>query len=258
MKNHNLKLLAVLMAVVLAASLTACAKKAQESAPAAQAASDEVPEEETDSKKDTDEVPEESQVTDDNGQSSDENDPNWDGPIGDEEYDGPSNFLEDQAGRTEFKDDDDVISCLKSGQGYAVINLKGADNSILLVAEKISAEGTTPDASAYGKYNGTYMGLTDIGSFADDADILRLEDGILYSGTSTTYESHFLDKDSGSIIGKDWVMKGTDEGKDTYTGFLREENDFDHDKNFEGGAEEFDAMIKERSEKAPLIFTVVK
>ena len=256
MKNHNARLLTILLTIVLAFVLTACARKAQAPAPEAQAATDEVPEEEADSKKDTDEVPEEGQMSDE--PSSDENDADWEGPVGDEEYDGPGNFLEDQAGRTEFKDDDDVISCLKSGQGYVVVNLKGADNSILLVAEKISAEGTATDASAYGKYSGTYMGLTDIGSFADDADILRLQDGILYSGTSTTYESHFLDKDSGSIIGKDWVMKGTDEGKDTYTGFLREENDFDHDKNFEGGAEEFDEMIKERSEKAPLIFTVVK
>ncbi len=256
MKNHNSRVLALLLTVILAFALCACAKKAQAPAQEAQVATDEVPEEETDSKKDTDEVPEEGQMSDE--PSSDENDPNWAGPVGDEEYDGPSNFLEDQAGRTEFKDNDDVISCLKSGQGYVVITLKGGDEGVLLVAKTVSEEGTATDASVYGKYNGIYMGLTDVGSFADDADILRYEDGILYAGTSTTYDSFFLEKESRAIISKDWVMKGTDEGKDTYTGFLREENDFDHDKNFEGGEAEFDAMLKDRSTKAPLVFTVVK
>lgn len=257
MKNHNSRLLALLLGIMLAFTLCACAKKAQAPAPEAPVATDEVPEEEEDSKKDTDEVPEEGQMSDDDS-SSDQNDEDWDGPVGDEEYDGPTDFLQEQSGRTEFKDNDDVISCLKSGQGYAIINLKGGDSELLLVTKKVGEDGTATDATVYGMFNGAYMSLTDVGAYADGFDVLRLDDGILYAGSDDKYESYFLEKDSGSIIMKDWVMKGTDDGKVKFTGFMREENDFDHDKNFEGGEAEFDAMLKDRSTKAPLVFTVVK
>lgn len=262
MKKHYNRSLAMIIALLLITTLafTACGRKA----PADVSAVEPVKEQTTDAKPESDEVPEEEEVAadlkdvpEDESEAPKSDFPEGsDGPVGDEEYDGPSDFLQEQSGKTEFKDYDEIVSLLTSGQGYAYIKLKGSDDDILAITEKVADDGSASDASVYGKFEGKLQELTNVGGYGEYP--LRLDEGILYAGDADNYESYFISKEYGSIMMKDYVMRGEDDGKVEYTGFLRPTNDFDHDKNFIGGEAEFEEMIKERDLKPVLEFTKVQ
>ncbi len=175
-----------------------------------------------------------------------------------EEYDGPEDFLQEQSGKTEFENLDDVIANLKPGQGYAKIQLYGCDVDILAVTDTVfEADNSAAEAALY----------TDIGSGAYNLTLvtgngssypLRYEDGIIYGGDNHEYISYFAyeNEDTVGVMVKDCVSDG--DGAGEYSGFLREENSFDNDTEFTGGQEEFEAMLAEREEKPVLEFTVVE
>ena len=173
-------------------------------------------------------------------------------------YEGPEDFLQDQSGKLEFKDFDEVISCLKDGQGYAYIKVYGYDGDVLAVAEQVFlADHSAPEASLYAMKDGKphCMGLvTGNGS----AYPLRLADGIIYGGDNHNYQTYFLSESAGfpGIMQKDLVYDGIDsDGK--FGGFMRDDNVFDKDKDFTGGQEEFDALIAERESKPIIEFTII-
>ncbi len=167
-------------------------------------------------------------------------------------------FVEEQSGRSDFKDLDDIISCLKPGQGYAKVKLTGDDGEVLIVTDQVfEADNSAYEGHLYHIVDGTpvYMGVvTGNGS----AYPLRYEDGILYAGDNHDYESYFISPEYKSLMVKDSVMDGINDGSNSYFGFLRETNDYDHDKDFTGGAKEFEAMIAERDKKPIIVFTKVK
>ena len=53
------------------------------------------------------------------------------------------------------------------------------------------------------------------------------------------------------------VTEDTSSGTASYTGFLRDKNDFDSTQDFTGGKEEFDALLKEMNSQPVLTFTIV-
>ena len=168
------------------------------------------------------------------------------------------NFLTEQAGRDEFKDYDDVISCLEKGQGYAMLKLKGYDGEVLAVSDLVfEADQTSDRATLYMLQNGKPVYIGEVNGNGS-AYPLRLADGIIYAGDNHNYMTHFMSSAYQGIMVKDYVTDGIDFGDANYMGTLRDVNDFDHDQEFTGGEKEFEQLIKDRESKPAITFTVIK
>ena len=175
---------------------------------------------------------------------------NSDGEMMDE----PMDFLQEQSGKREFKDYDEVISCLTPGQGYAYLKLGSED--ALAVAEKVNPDDHTAEtASCYVMKDGKPV---EAGYVFGNGIPLRAKDGIIYGGDEESFEADFLGPNGDGIMVKDYIYKTNENGKTEYGGFTRETNDFDHDKNFEGGEEEFNALMEERDQVPVIEFTIVE
>ncbi len=168
------------------------------------------------------------------------------------------NFLTEQAGREDFKDYDDVISCLEKGQGYAKLKLKGYDGEVLAVSDLVfEADQTSDRATLYMLQNGKPVYIGEVNGNGS-AYPLRLADGIIYAGDNHNYMTHFMSSAYQGIMVKDYVTDGIDFGDANYMGTLRDVNDFDHDQEFTGGEKEFEQLIKDRESKPAITFTVIK
>ncbi len=184
----------------------------------------------------------------------------WD-PValsGDGGYYGPEDFLQEQSGKTAFTDYDDVIANLKSGQGYAKFTLYGCDLEFLAVTEQVfEANKSAAEASVYAD-TGSGASMCTLVTGNGSSYPLRIEDGILYGGDNHNYLTYFAfeNEDTVGIMQKDCVSDG--DGAGEYSGFLREDNEFDSETEFTGGQEEFEKLISEREEKPILEFTVVE
>ena len=180
-------------------------------------------------------------------------------PAGEEDgYYGPEDFVQEQSGKTEFTDYEDVIANLKDGQGYAYIQVYGYDGDVLAVSDSVFlADHSASDATLYAMQDGKPKSLGIVAGNGS-AYPLRLADGIIYSGDNHNYETYFMTTSGGipGIMAKDVVSDGID-GDGSFSGFLREDNTFDNDKDFTGGQEEFDALIKDRESKPIIEFTIV-
>lgn len=173
----------------------------------------------------------------------------------DAESNGPDNFVSYQSGVLEFKDYDDVISHLTAGQGYAYISLTGQDEEVLAATELVfEADKSAYEASLFNMIDGKCASLGVV-SGNGSAFPLRLSDGVLYGGDNHNYEAYFLTQD-GYLMMKDYVSDG--DGAGEFSGFLREDNSFEETAAFDGGQEDFEALLAAR-DAAPLIeFTVVE
>ena len=180
-------------------------------------------------------------------------------PAGEEDgYYGPEDFVQEQSGKTEFTDYEDVIANLKDGQGYAYIQVYGYDGDVLAVSDSVFlADHSAADATLYAMQDGKPKSLGIVAGNGS-AYPLRLADGIIYSGDNHNYETYFMNTSGGipGIMAKDVVSDGIN-GDGSFSGFLREDNNFDNDKDFTGGQEEFDALIKDRESKPIIEFTIV-
>ncbi|MBQ3786183.1 MAG: hypothetical protein II799_02810 [Lachnospiraceae bacterium] len=169
----------------------------------------------------------------------------------------PADFVQEQSGKTEFDSYDDVIANLKKDQGYTYIKLTGADDELLGVTDTLYAPDNTSDCIAiYAMKDGKAVNIGNVFSSGEDYP-LRYEDGIIYAGDAHDYESCFVSKEYGGIMTKDYIAVEVTANGNTYSGFMRESNDFDHDTEFTGGKEEFDKLYNERERKAPIIFEKV-
>ena len=52
-----------------------------------------------------------------------------------EEFDYPSNAMEERVGKTSFDSYDEIISLLEPGEAYAKVNIKGYDGEVLLITD---------------------------------------------------------------------------------------------------------------------------
>lgn len=173
-------------------------------------------------------------------------------------YDGYDDFVQEQAGKKEFKDFDEIIASLKEGQGYTTINLYGSDVDFLVVTDMVfQADNSAYEASLYTDIGfGPYQLTTVSGN--GSAYPLRYEKGILYAGDNHEYISYFSfeNEETVGVMVKDCVTDGDAKGE--YSGFLREDNSYDNDKEFTGGREEFEKLLTEREEHPVLEFTAIK
>ncbi len=262
MKKKFMSFAPILLAVIMiAAVLSGCGKDDEKE----EALANGVNTEEADEDADTEDTEEEEEIYEDEDEEYSEDDEDFDdGDIadddeevaeGDEEWIDYDDFVQEQSQKYDFKDYDDIIANLQSGQGYAYIRLQGLDEDILAVSDTVSSEGTASDASLYGMENGAPVFMSSVGGYGDDHP-LRLDNGILYTGDEHSYETYFISKEYSSLMMKDSIEEDTESGQVEYFGFTRSENDFDNDKDFTGGEEEFKALISERDKKSVIKFTV--
>ncbi len=171
----------------------------------------------------------------------------------------PSDFVQEQSGKTSFDSYDDVIAALTPGQGYAYIELKGSDEKLLAVTDLVfEADHTAYEASIYGILDGKVSQLSVV-TGAGSSYPLRVEDGILYSGSNHSYETYFISAEYGGLMMKDSISDGVDTGTNEFSGFTREENTFDAPTtDYTGSQEEFDKLLAERENKKAIEFTVVE
>ncbi|MCR5342018.1 MAG: hypothetical protein K6E70_01470 [Butyrivibrio sp.] len=66
----------------------------------------------------------------------------------------------------------------------------------------------------------------------------------------------FENEETVGVMVKDCVTDGDAKGE--YSGFLREDNSYDNDKEFTGGREEFAKLLTEREEHPVWEFTAIK
>ena len=172
-----------------------------------------------------------------------------------EEAMGPSDFVQEQSGKLEFADYDEIISFLKPGQGYVILQV-GDDDNVLAVAEEVNKDDkTATSASCYVMKDGKPV---EVGYVIANGIPLRAKDGIVYGGDKDNYESNFLNPTGDGIMAKAYIYKADADGKTEYGGFMRETNSFDQDQDFTGGEEEFNALIKERDSMPVIEFTIVE
>lgn len=173
----------------------------------------------------------------------------------------PSDFLQEREHKESFESEEEIISALQEGEGYTHLKLTGSDAEVLGITEAVAEEDgkiTARDIAIYVNRDGKYSNAGNAFS-AEDGDAIRYADGTLILLGEDSYESHFLTSDGDGLMVKDYIYRDDSDGTETYGGFLREANDFDHDEDVpEDGKDIFDSLMKE-GEKAPYLeFTVVE
>ena len=173
----------------------------------------------------------------------------------------PSSFVETVAGKTDFASYDEIISYLKKGQGYAYIKLKGYNGDILAITESVYTENNenhSIDVSLYGEKDGVVKNLGNAFSTEEKYPIAVGGD-VVYACYSNNYESLFITPDGDGLMVKDYIYGEDDgSGKLTYSGFLRESNNFDDTADFTGGEKEFNEYWENYKAATPINFTVVE
>lgn len=243
-RKFALYLIVALLGILLASTLTGCGKDDEEKNASA-ATSEEADDEDT----------EEDASDEDEEDTGDDEEFDAEADGEDEELSDYDDFVQEQSGKPEFKDFDEIISSLKTGQGYAYIRLQGLDEDILAVTESLSGTSAL-DASLYCMEDGKCTFMSVVGGDSPES-VLRLDDGILYTGDEECYETYFVSSEYKSLMMKDSVEEFTEDGTKEYIGFLRKTNDFDNDEDFTGGEKEFKSLLDERSQKPPIEFTKV-
>ena len=173
----------------------------------------------------------------------------------------PDSFVDIAAGKIDFASYDEVLSYLKKGQGYAYVKVKGYDGDILAVTESVYTENNenhSIDVALYGEKNGV---VNDFGNaFSNEKEYpIAVGDGIVFSCYTNNYETLFINPDVDGFMVKDYIYGEDDgSGKLTYSGFLRESNNFDDTADFTGGEKEFNEYWENYKAATPINFTVVE
>ncbi len=176
----------------------------------------------------------------------------------------PSDFLQEKTGKDVYASYDEVISELEKGQGYAFVTLSGYDGDVLLITDyvydNLDGNMATIQANVYADYDGA---VTNIGNVFTQGTAypIACEDGLLYLGGNHSYETDWISSENHSIMVKDYIFEDFDsEGKSSYSGFLRETPDYDHDEDVtdENGEALFRELTEECLNKKIVNFTVVE
>ncbi|RKM55297.1 hypothetical protein D6853_11300 [Butyrivibrio sp. X503] len=120
---------------------------------------------------------------------------------------------------TKFKTLKELEQSLTKKQGFAYLNVQGANASVIAVIDAINGGGTRP-VKFYTQKSGEnkvyYAGTLT----AHDFMISR--NGVIYASLGRTYETYFLSTDGRSLEHKDYIERG--EGEKTKTAYFRENN----------------------------------
>ena len=168
----------------------------------------------------------------------------------------PSSFLEERCGRTSFDSYEEIIGLLEPGEGYAYINVKGADDPILVIADEFFNDGKNGNntLAAY-PYILNQEGKYAFGSlfFAEStaAPIAVSTDGLVYCAAENAMDIECLGTngtDVPAVMAMEYVYVSYDDNGENpeYGGFIRTENTVvDND-----GTELIGDAAKEAFEKA--------
>ncbi len=176
----------------------------------------------------------------------------------------PSSFLEEKAGKGAFESEEEILSYLEKGQGYAYVELTGSDEKVLGVSGEIyekDGKNVGAEICLYGERDGKYINLGNAYAY-DEQHPLQCADGVIVCNSDEMYEEDFLSADEGYVMVKAYLYKSEDEnGKTVYGGFIREDNSFDESKEQEvpeDGADIFDKYTKSATDIPVIEFTVVE
>lgn len=173
----------------------------------------------------------------------------------------PNSFVEIQAEKTEFSSYEEVISYLEKGQGYAYVTLTGYEGDVLLITEQTyEIDGSTAAmvADVYLNIDGKVRHASAVGGDGT-AYPIRCADNVLYTAGNHDVCSYFISEENQSIMVKDSIMESFDEnGTATYLGFLRQQNDFDHDEEVDTDSDQIFLDKMEEYSAAPILtFTMI-
>lgn len=146
----------------------------------------------------------------------------------------PSNEFEERVGQYSFESYDEIISLLQPGEAYAYVDIKGADEPILLVTsytyDNLDGNMAAIDATPYlinpdGKYSAGSVFFT--GGTA--TPIALTDDGCVILGTHETLSKQCIGEngtDYKGIMVMEYIYMNYDEegNPGTYGGFIRTEN----------------------------------
>lgn len=171
---------------------------------------------------------------------------------------GPSDFVQEQSGKTEFDDFDDLIASLMQGQGYTYIQLQGEEDQLLAVTDLVFlADNSASEACIYGIRDGKAVNIGNV--FGNGSAFpLRCKDGIIYGGDNHRYETYFISEEWQSLMMKDYISDGVVEGSGQFVGFTRKTSRYEDTVDFTGGEEEFSELMDQREEVPLLKFTIIE
>lgn len=140
----------------------------------------------------------------------------------------PSNFMEERVGKVAFESQQDIISSLESGEGYAYISLKGATEKVLVISNDIFDMGEKKCSTTVYPYIKNEEGMYVCGSvFVTDSNATPIAvsgDGLVYCATQDTIEKMCLSSDTNGIMDMVYLYMDIASEETSYGGFIREEN----------------------------------
>lgn len=147
----------------------------------------------------------------------------------------PSNSFEERVGRDSFDSYDEIIGLLKAPESYAFVNIKGADEPVLVLAmetfggEEIGFNGAL-EAFPYIKLaDGKFHAGSGFFTISTGTPIAVSDDGIVYCATHDSMTTLCLG-DNGTDTKAIMCMKyvytnfGKDGKPETFGGFIRTKN----------------------------------
>lgn len=176
----------------------------------------------------------------------------------------PGSFVEEAAGKNNFESFDELLSFLKKGQGYAYIEIEGFDGKLLAVTDATydDTEGhqAAMDVTFYGEYDGQICFIGNAFS-SGTAYPVRCDGKAIYSAGNHEFQSEIMGEDGRALIVKEYMHVDYDEnGKASYSGFIREDNSYESQPVPEDPAEAeklFGSLFEGLEDKPVIDFTVV-
>lgn len=191
------------------------------------------------------------------------------GDMGEGDY--PSNNFEDRVGKTSFSSYDEIIGLLEGDEAYALVNVKGYDGKVLLVAEytydDLLGHIATTECTPYTvKSNGTCTADSVLFSGGTATPVAIDDQGAFFTATHTSVEKSCYGEngtDNASIMVLAYVStEELDDNGDpkSVSGFTRTKNSLvDDDSVFLNGDEidVYKKLFAEYEKAEPISFTRV-
>lgn len=184
----------------------------------------------------------------------------------------PSNEFESRVGRTEFESYDEIIGMLEGDEAYALVDVKGADEPVLLVAEwaydNLDGNFATTEATPYTKKSNGKVTSDSAMVTGGTANPIAIDDeGILYCATHHTMGKYCYGTngtDDTAVMAMEYIyVEEFDDNGDPKTvgGFYRTENtviDNDGTSLEPGDVDKFWELYNEYNNTHVVGFTLVE
>lgn len=191
------------------------------------------------------------------------------GDMGEGDY--PSNNFEDRVGKTSFSSYDEIIELLEGDEAYALVNVKGYDGKVLLVAEytydDLLGHIATTECTPYTvKSNGTCTADSVLFSGGTATPVAIDDQGAFFTATHTSVEKSCYGEngtDNASIMVLAYVStEELDDNGDpkSVSGFTRTKNSLVDDDSVFLNGDEIDVyknLFAEYEKAEPISFTRV-